>query len=310
MDPIPGSPQDPQSLHKYTYCKDNPVNSRDPSGMDTLADVVVSMAITAALAAIVSVAASTALSVIKGGDVFPNAGLFGLSDTLSGNAMMTSVVSMINELTMSDAGRRGRAAIDLLSFPLGFGATGGDFPPIPPQFVGGTFTLGAELLVATADCSRSLWSYAGPGGYVSLTGGGNPVGASASFYMGMVWNVKGWDDYAGPFVSIGAGQSVFGVGWTVSWFFNPSNAMQTGMALGLSVSLPPGTKLAKSYIPDFSASYVVYEPAWSQYVDSSEPLLWCFDTPPFFPVYSSALQLKWYLSHRAGMKPIGVTGSA
>jgi RHS repeat-associated protein len=33
MDPYAGSPQDPQSLHKYTYCHANPVNSVDPTGM-------------------------------------------------------------------------------------------------------------------------------------------------------------------------------------------------------------------------------------------------------------------------------------
>jgi len=33
MDPYAGSPQDPQSLHKYLYCHANPVNGIDPSGM-------------------------------------------------------------------------------------------------------------------------------------------------------------------------------------------------------------------------------------------------------------------------------------
>jgi len=32
MDPYAGSPQDPQSLHKYLYCHANPVNGVDPSG--------------------------------------------------------------------------------------------------------------------------------------------------------------------------------------------------------------------------------------------------------------------------------------
>ncbi|MHC4743572.1 MAG: RHS repeat-associated core domain-containing protein [Planctomycetota bacterium] len=33
MDPYAGSPQDPQSLHKYLYCHNNPVNGIDPSGL-------------------------------------------------------------------------------------------------------------------------------------------------------------------------------------------------------------------------------------------------------------------------------------
>lgn len=32
MEPYAGSPQDPQSLHKYLYCHANPVSYRDPSG--------------------------------------------------------------------------------------------------------------------------------------------------------------------------------------------------------------------------------------------------------------------------------------
>jgi len=32
MDPFAGSPQDPQSLHKYLYCHANPVNNIDPTG--------------------------------------------------------------------------------------------------------------------------------------------------------------------------------------------------------------------------------------------------------------------------------------
>jgi RHS repeat-associated protein len=33
VDPYAGNTQDPQSLHKYTYCHNNPVNAIDPTGM-------------------------------------------------------------------------------------------------------------------------------------------------------------------------------------------------------------------------------------------------------------------------------------
>jgi RHS repeat-associated protein len=36
VDPYAGNTQDPQSLHKYTYCHNNPVNAIDPSGQFTI----------------------------------------------------------------------------------------------------------------------------------------------------------------------------------------------------------------------------------------------------------------------------------
>ena len=42
MDQVDGTFQDPLSLHKYVYCQNNPVNSRDPSGND-LADLSLAM---------------------------------------------------------------------------------------------------------------------------------------------------------------------------------------------------------------------------------------------------------------------------
>ena len=49
MDPYAGSPQDPQSLHKYLYCHANPVNGIDPSGKDLLIGLVVFAAISVLL---------------------------------------------------------------------------------------------------------------------------------------------------------------------------------------------------------------------------------------------------------------------
>jgi hypothetical protein len=40
MDTFEGDQQNPQSLHKYVYVEDNPVNMVDPSGHDELADVL------------------------------------------------------------------------------------------------------------------------------------------------------------------------------------------------------------------------------------------------------------------------------
>jgi len=45
VDPFSGSPQDPQSLHKYLYVHCNPVNNIDPTGKMTLSQVVVGIGI-------------------------------------------------------------------------------------------------------------------------------------------------------------------------------------------------------------------------------------------------------------------------
>jgi RHS repeat-associated protein len=59
MDPFAGSPQDPQSLHKYLYCHANPVNMVDPSGLMTFVGTMKVIAIT-------SVIANIALTVYSG----------------------------------------------------------------------------------------------------------------------------------------------------------------------------------------------------------------------------------------------------
>jgi RHS repeat-associated protein len=45
LDPFAGSPQDPQSLHKYLYAHCNPINNLDPSGRYNIAEMVTVSAI-------------------------------------------------------------------------------------------------------------------------------------------------------------------------------------------------------------------------------------------------------------------------
>jgi hypothetical protein len=45
MDPFTGKKEDPQSLHKYVYCQNNPVNRIDPTGELTTTEMSVSTAI-------------------------------------------------------------------------------------------------------------------------------------------------------------------------------------------------------------------------------------------------------------------------
>jgi len=53
MDPFAGNNQDPQSLHKYTYCHANPVNGIDPSGLMTF---IGQLAITGIMSGLTSIA--------------------------------------------------------------------------------------------------------------------------------------------------------------------------------------------------------------------------------------------------------------
>jgi len=45
MDPFTGNKEDPQSLHKYAYCHNNPINNIDPSGNFTLKQTMVTLGI-------------------------------------------------------------------------------------------------------------------------------------------------------------------------------------------------------------------------------------------------------------------------
>ena len=45
MDPYPGNPFRPQSLHKYLYCHSNPINNIDPTGTMTLSELKISVKI-------------------------------------------------------------------------------------------------------------------------------------------------------------------------------------------------------------------------------------------------------------------------
>jgi len=49
IDPYAGNFQDPQSLHKYLYCHNNPINNIDPTGRFSLTELISTMAIRAML---------------------------------------------------------------------------------------------------------------------------------------------------------------------------------------------------------------------------------------------------------------------
>ena len=55
VDPYAGNMQDPQSLHKYAYVHNNPVNAIDPTGMFSMPSMVTSMAISTVLTGIINI---------------------------------------------------------------------------------------------------------------------------------------------------------------------------------------------------------------------------------------------------------------
>src|SRR5690348_1311518 len=60
MDTFEGDQENPQSLHKYAYAADNPVNRIDPSGHDDIGDVLAVMNVNSLLFAQISPVTSTA----------------------------------------------------------------------------------------------------------------------------------------------------------------------------------------------------------------------------------------------------------
>jgi len=66
MDPFAGSTQEPQSLHKYSYAHDNPVNGIDPTGTSFILNVTISTVIRGAIAAMTFGTISTVAAKVRG----------------------------------------------------------------------------------------------------------------------------------------------------------------------------------------------------------------------------------------------------
>jgi RHS repeat-associated protein len=67
MDPFPGIPSDPSSLHKYAYARANPANVVDPTGLFGLAQMALSVTIMTTVAAISTTLFTLANVAIAGG---------------------------------------------------------------------------------------------------------------------------------------------------------------------------------------------------------------------------------------------------
>jgi RHS repeat-associated protein len=84
MDTQGGDVQAPQSLHKYLYASADPVNRRDPSGNDDIAELSASFAVASTIASMSNVLVAGAYSAAYGS--YPDAVAFGVFGAASFNA--------------------------------------------------------------------------------------------------------------------------------------------------------------------------------------------------------------------------------
>ncbi len=101
MDPFAGNNQDPQSLHKYLYVHNNPVNGFDPTGYFALTSAITSVTIHAVLIS----------SIYIGSNVLYNIGSFATADKISKHHYESS----------------GRWITSMAGLAFGFGPAGGVF---------------------------------------------------------------------------------------------------------------------------------------------------------------------------------------
>lgn len=98
VDPFGGNYQDPQSLHKYTYAHDDPVNHADPSGEFVLTALLAGLAVGAALGALtfVTAAISVKFAIIAGLATAAGVAFVGAYNTSNGAALTNAEQAQIN----------------------------------------------------------------------------------------------------------------------------------------------------------------------------------------------------------------------
>jgi hypothetical protein len=170
MDNFQGDPQSPLTLHKYLYTGDDPVNEIDPSGNDSLAEVLTSLAIQSVLGSIVSITLASPL----------------------GTGPLAYIVSkflppnFVNDVLAAspDAGILGTNVSASLS-RYGVGLSGGG---------------GFELVTGLKGKGQSvLFGYIGD----SFFAGNTPAALGVTGYAGILYAAEHADDYAGISYTIG-----------------------------------------------------------------------------------------------------------
>ncbi|HTJ01007.1 MAG TPA: PKD domain-containing protein [Dongiaceae bacterium] len=283
MDSYEGSPQDPQSLHKYTYCTGDPVNYHDPSGHQDLAEVMVDVAIVGILVGI----AIGSVSAWKGGSFSPDSALFGISASISGQGIgASSAVSIANSISSifgAAASNAGTIGTNIYGLALGSLST-------PALMLGNglSFNVGKETLFTTGDRKVSGWYYFGPGLSIS-EGFTTALAASVNIYAGVCWGVPEFGKYAGGFYSfsLGAGSGLFG--FAISFFISDSTPGQYGYSVGLTINIPQG-----EWGPvGFGFSYVDYKTNFN--ADWTSPYYACIvlGLVPGMQMWPPFISYKW-----------------
>ena len=286
MDSYEGSPQDPQSLHKYAYCTDDPVNYHDPSGHQDLAEVIVAVGIVGTLIGI----SMGALNAWRGGSFSPDSALFGVSASVTGATNGALAVAVANAMNTAVAAVAGGNEQQMVGNVLGVvggglaGALGGN------AGVGASINAGAEKLFTTGDRMSSTWTYFGPGVSFAPMGFSSQLSATITFYGGVCWGVPTYDAYAGGFISLslGAGSAVFGFAFNMFW--SDSNPAQNGYSVGLTVSVPFGEP---GLTPNGGLSYVTYYLASSGSWGDPGPALGVLWLVPGMQIWVPFLAYKW-----------------
>lgn len=236
LDPIDGSTVDPPSLHKYQYASANPVNLHDPSGLITIQETSVTVAIVGILAhyTAATVIANKTFDYLPANPFSgpPDAALFGFQAGVAPTAKLAKTGNLI-------------AAGIAAGLSLG-------------SFVGGV-----DVLIPLSSPSTA-WVYAYGGYSIGLVPnyyqdvGGGSIGG----YVGFVWNAKSPSSYLGPFFALSGSfvpaylRSFAGAGVTIF--------SSKGGTYGYSIGISTGTRGPSSGL---SVS-VATAPAWGFHEES------------------------------------------
>lgn len=229
-DPAKGSNSDPRSLHKYAYCVNDPIDRADPSGLFSLEEASIVVAVGGILASMAGMGYITHKVLTNlppnSFSTAPDAVLIGYEGQLNASFVAGKVF-----------GPAGAVATALLS---GLG--------------------GVDVLIPFSSPKLWIYGYAGLGlGFEvdNVTGPG-----SISLHVGLIWNAKDSSSYSGPFFCSSLTTSSVNVG---RWGFPAGNASlcsskdETGVpqAYGFQVKVVE----TGSNSPGVSTSYSRFSPA-------------------------------------------------
>jgi RHS repeat-associated protein len=282
MDTYEGSPQDPQSLHKYTYCTDNPVNYQDPTGHDSLVETLTAVFIIGILAAL----SLPYLASVWNSGAFPDSAMIGIGVSFSGGNALA--ISGINLAAIKIFGGNSSQS-KLINYAAGNLGSFGNlaFNQSLGTFAGASANFGFERLYTTGDRAYSDWFYFGPGFYISPTGSGGLFNFSITVYAGVCWQVPKNADYSGNFSTFSLGAGAGSLGWTITYFQSDGNPPQNGYNVGVTFSPGKGVSVGISF------SDVYYKAldsgGWSNPSDILGVLKWV----PGVGYWNTVLSNKW-----------------